>query len=951
MPLTALDLRPFIHDPARVQQLMLSNINNFQINEATNPFTMLLEGAGTLSAATAMEHAASLRFRYPSLAIDTNDILAHVNTKQLPNLYSNPATTHMIFYLSVDEMVANAYRNDAQKCYETVIPSGASVTVSNTDFTLFNDIRVKLYDNGSVFAEQITSTNPVANNSIGILTSGIVSFQDNSSWVAVETQLKQLSQVTVNRAVSAAEGFLLEILHNDTYHTTTASYKSANTNGSWNNIAISHSDVYIDPMSPTMSATPLTGKVTYVIPDVYLLSGQISGEVMVNLYTTRGQVDMPLHKYSMADYTVNLNLATTDPVKASIANITVYANSRDVVSGGTTGYTFQELRNSIIHNTLGNTTKPVTADQLSGAAAIDGFELYNVLDMVTSKVYAAARNIPAPTSALIYTKPDVFFNTVAVETNKIQNANIVTTPTYVMLPSNTLFREVNGVTTPLGDTDLSYLASLTQQGLINYLQSNNVFTNPYYYILDLTTTSEISSRVYDLDTPTLNNIKIVGTNTSVVERANVGQYGLIKTTSGYELLVTVIMNSELTNSATDLIKGQLTLPLFGGNAVASYQGVFDTATGMIKFVIPTTFEITKQDRLVISGAVTAVTNTEVDLATRGSIYIYTEDPNVISATTAKYLNGEIYTSLNQYSVLDKEDIDIVFGRPITHLWDRLYITYNDNKYLKYINSVPAVYQHDVYDVDPATGSIIRVVTDPVSGVKSTTKTLLHAKGTQVLDANGNPVYQHKAGDIVLDSAGLPTIDTVGGVIRHVDILMLEYEYYAATATTQVNYLGLVKDTINGWLFTSVPNIANKALENTRVVYRSYKQSEPVACLVDSKKVVVPYNVKPTVTIYTTKTTFTTVEISILKSKIGQIIHKYLDLPHISMTDLKNEIISTVDSSIVTAKITGLEVTSDAEVFDVANNMTRLTLGKTLANNTNGELIVEYDITLLTHVTQ
>jgi len=949
MPLTFTDLKPFVHDPARMQQLMLSNINNFQINEATNPFTMLMEAAATLSNTAATEHAAALRFRYPSLAIDTNDVLAHVNTKQLPHLYSNPATTHMVFYLSVTDMQSNAFHNTVQNCYETVIPSGTTVTVSNTDFTLFNDIRIKLYPTGSVFAEQIISTDVAANNSLGILSSGIVTFQDQSAWIAVETVVKQLTRATVTRAVTASEGFVLEVLHNDTYHMSTAAYKNAATNGAWVDIAMSHSDIYIDPMSPTLAATPLTGMVRYNLPDVYLLSGQISGEILITLYTTKGQVDMPLHKYAMADYAVNLNLVTTDPVTASIGNITVYANSRDVVSGGTTGYTFQELKASIIHNTLGNVVAPVTTDQLTKTAAIDGFELYNVLDMVTSKVYVASKNIPDPNSSLIYAKPDVFFNTVAIDVTTAPTGAIITTPAYAIIPSNTRFKEVNGVTTILTNAESAALDALSTQGIINYLKTNNIFTNPYYYIMDTTTTSEISSRVYDLDSPVLNNLKIVGTNSGVVERVNIAQYGLVKTSLGYDLMVTLTMNAALTSTGTDLIAGQLTLPLFSGTDIISYTGVYDPQTNMLTFSIPTLFEITPNDRLVVSKdlGISNLTIREIDLTTRASIYIYTTDQGVIDSTQSKYLNNELVTLLTPAAVLSKEDIDVTFGRPVSNIWDRLYVTYPSNNFLKYTTTVPAVYQHDVYATDPVTGSIISVVTD-AAGVKSTVKTLKYAAGTQMLDNAGNPMYIHRAGDVILDASGLPTLDTVSGVTRHIDIMMLEYEYTAANSLVQSNYLSAVKDTINGWVFNSVPNIANKTLENTRVVYRSYKQAEPVTCLVDSKQVVVPYRVKPTITIYTTKKTFTAAELATLKAKMGKVIHSYLDMPHISVTELKTALIA-LDSVIATVKITGLETYTDAEMFDIVNKMARLTIGKVVNTNANGELVVEYDMTILTHL--
>jgi len=253
MPITVPDLAPFIFDPARAQQLVLSNINNFQINEPTNPFVMLTEAATVIAGASALESAAALRRMYPSLATQPHELMPHVTGNELANVFSHPSSANIVFYISVTELRAVGHYVASSKHYETYIPAGTVVNVTNIPFTLLNDIHIKLYESGGVFAEQLQSKDTASNNTLGILPSGIVNFQNGEPWIAVETVLKQLHKSTIIKTVTASEGFTLDVTHSDRYYYSDAYFKNADTQGKWAKLVTTHSDIYIDPTMPTVS--------------------------------------------------------------------------------------------------------------------------------------------------------------------------------------------------------------------------------------------------------------------------------------------------------------------------------------------------------------------------------------------------------------------------------------------------------------------------------------------------------------------------------------------------------------------------------------------------------------------------------------------------------------------------------------------------------------------------
>lgn len=948
MQITPADMKAMIYDPARMQQLILSNTTPNVIRDATNPFVMLLEASVTAAAAASEEMIATFQRFYPSLAISETDIFQHISDKELVNVFSTPSETNLVLYLSVRDIKSNITRNPAGY-YEVWVLADTTITVTGIPFTMLNTVNVKLYDTGSVFAEQLQSTNTLANNSLGVLPAGIVNFQDGEPWVAVETTVKQIRANTIVTPITTSEGFKLNVTHSDRYHFSEVFYRNSNNSNVWTPMKITHSNEMINPNIPTMYVSLSSTGVTYNLPDTYLISGMVSGEIKVILYETKGYLDLPIYNYQMSEYEVNLNTVTNDPAIAQSANVTTYANSRDILNGGYNGYSFAELKDSVIKNTLGNTTLPITTNQLKAATGLYGFELFNVVDLITQRTFAASKNMVRHTSNLVYAKPDIYFNTVGVNVGQLNdNVNIINNTGYTVIPSGTVFKEVNGVTSIVTDTELNNLNNLNVADKVTYLQNNKMFYTPYYYLIDTSTTTPVDARVYDLDNPTLYNIRIVGKNTSLVERANIGQFGVFKTPNGYSIKMTVLGNAEFKAVANGL-KGQLVIPLVGGSEVAYIQGTYDPMVEQLTFNINTNFNIDVNNNILLNSVISNISNTLTSLINTVTVYLYIENTNIVDNTN--YLKNELNVPITPNTnvvVLDKETITLELGKVIDFIWNKTYITYTDRKFKRYASDKQLFYTKDVYKIDPATKSAITVITDPVTGNKTTSTTILHKIHDPVLDAAGNPVYEYRAGDIVLDANKLPVVDIVSGVVRNIDILMLEYEYMVANSTVYNNYRTTITDTLRGWLFSNLKDINSRVLENTQVLYRSYKTATPVEIHADGTNAMVPYLVKPNVAIYAKKTSYSPVELTNLKTEIGYILHKYLDMQNINMVDIKNEIMTQVDTNIVSVKITNIDVNTNSEAFYVVDPTRRLVSDKTLALNDSGELEVIYNTNLIIH---
>ena len=104
-----------------------------------------------------------------------------------------------------------------------------------------------------------------------------------------------------------------------------------------------------------------------------------------------------------------------------------------------------------------------------------------------------------------------------------------------------------------------------------------------------------------------------------------------------------------------------------------------------------------------------------------------------------------------------------------------------------------------------------------------------------------------------------------------------------------------------------------------------------------------YAISPKITLYSSSQIAYTVEqIANFRNTIGLIIDEYLNNSRLSMTELRNTIVTALGGDIVGAKISGID-TNDSEIVVVNDKINRLTLAKRLNINDFNEFEVIYDV--------
>ena len=614
-----------------------------------------------------------------------------------------------------------------------------------------------------------------------------------------------------------------------------------------------------------------------------------------------------------------------------------------MASGGSNGMSLDEIKSGIINNTLGNSKVPITTKQIEQQGLIDGFTIYINTDIVTDRVLIAEKSLTPSDNPAIYTKPDIYFNHTQIILSELTgSSNVSMSGSYIVIKGGTIFSNNNGVIKVVCDAERDKIHMLSGNDKITYLKNNKLFVSPYYYILDTNNTSYSRSRVYDLNRPEARDIKIVEVNNNDhMIQVNTNQYGLIKTSSGYTLKSTVVGNDAFASSDMKKFHAQLSLPV-NNYSYVHIPGTFNPNTGMFSFDIETDHYVTEDDKLIITNGISDITDPAVELLSKARLTLFTTDNSIKDINAGVTKNVVTVPNVSDVTEYTTEIIELKFGSRIDYLWDRTYITYTDRKYKRHEHDVPATYPENVYEVDGKTGAIFKIENGVV------THNLIHAAGEVVRDDKGDVVLLHKAGDPVLVD-GEPVIDIAAGVVYNIDIMMIEYEYYVSTQITQVNYLKSVLDIIDAWVTQELPNINKRMLENTKILYKSFKDVSSVKALVNDEIVMLPYSVSPTVVLYTTNTEFTRTERLVMSRTIGRIIHKHLDNLEINTAEMNKEILEALGANISAVTVKNIVPGDVAGVLKILDKNSRLALGKKLVS-INNELVPMYDIDLKIHTT-
>lgn len=942
MKLTDNDLKDLIYNPSYIQKVILDTLETNEeksINIASNPFVLALESIVATSSAVAMQTKTIIRSIYPSLASNLEEIQLHLTEDEIPSLFSTPATTEIIMAFQLTHILDYGHTAPKSNFSEIVIPVGTKISVANYDLTFLNDLFIRLYPSTyTVDVELVNNDNVNSINNVSIL-HGIIHNVDGLPMIFFKVPIKQVSVYERTKSVVVSSGFKYIHKLKDKFWYAECFYKGKSTGNTLVPIGLTFSEEYLDPNVPKVSVKVGSEAITFEISDIYLISGKISGEVVIKVYETKGKTYLPLDRYTADKFKYVYGKSNLIQAKG-LAQIPVVVRSESVLSGGTDALDFEVIKRNYIEKTLGKISLPVTAYQLSSFAKSSGLNISLLEDTIHSRIFIATTELPDDLIKVSSIKsiPDTFNNTVGFVMEDYAKVfpDCVKDDSF-LIKSNTIFLEINGqffVKTP------KELYNINQQGLaakLKHYNENNYYYNPFYYIVDVKT-NITECRAYHLDNPKLENLRILDKNLNLQTiNSNVDKFGITKQDDGYIIRIKLNGNKGFNDIDKSNLFLQCSIDLIGNNQV-HFTPEYDKENDLYFFKLEVDYFIDYLDRITIKNGNSLMSYKQSLLETKLYIYGYTIDPNI--QDPYNYMVSEIFNAPSNTSVIFKSRVNLLFGKKLEYLWNKVFNTFTDRQYKRYVEDIPAKYEEDIFERD-IDGKVMFHVTDDdkLQAIR------LHTKGDLIRDPNGEVIIKHKKGSVILDKNGEPIIDTISGCVRYVDILMLEYVYRLASGDAATTLNQLLVEHYEKLLFYKMAEVNSVLLERTKIFFRSNRSCRSLVVSVNDSETYVQYLVSPTIHLYISKTLqINPTIIETYKAKIGIIIFKHLNKETINSMEIKQEIMESLDIPIFSIKIENL-IPGDQEVMTIKNNNNRLTLKKNIIETEYKELQIIYGIDL------
>lgn len=956
------DIIKLRYNPAAIQRKsleLLEQINNddLDIVDPTNPFVFLLESS-SVNVSAAMVHAEALtRQQYPSMAVSEDEVYLHMSDEDYIGRFSSPSRTIFTVLLNKDEVFNRAIPTDIAGMRKIVIPRHTEFKVADYTFTMEYPIDIRVSGHGGLqVVYDVRKTSPLQTVESNILDWSIIKLQ-SEDYIQIQIPVNQTKLTSTVAQLSLAAGYSKTFTLEDDYYF--CRVFRANASKEWVEIKTTHTDQVFDPLNPTVVLKVYERQLKVSVPHVYVSNGKLDRELRIDIYTTKGPLDLILDSYEVNSFAATWRDLDKEDNGKFIAPLTVFSNmavySDAVVTGGTKGLSFEELRERVIGGALGNSSLPITASQLQATLANKGYTAIGDVDNVTNRIYLASRRIPKGKGSNTVAGPGSIMSVLQSTFNNIVNhPNVIDNGERVTLTPDVLFKQNNGVITLVPDYEISNLNSLVGDIKVREINNGNYITTPFYYVLD-STDNFFESRAYRLDSPKVLRRQFIQENPSLGVYLTTGNITVVKNSTGYKLQVTTKSGDVIKTLPDDRIQVQLSFRPKDERRDVFLQGtIVDNVDGerVIEFDIGCDFDIDKEHGLFIKNFQMFPDEN------RNYKSNLTEDFNLVY-----YVNGFVISELEDSSIsyigsdflstpdsvgVTHEKVSLYFGDYLSGFWNNSRSTVSSNIYRKYETDVPAYYEETVYERDAVTGNI-KISLDLEGNIQYT---ILHNVGDPVLDAEGNHVLKYKAGDVMVDINGNPIIEDPRDILRECDVFFIDGRYHFSNSKEDLEYKKELPEMVVRWLKEDINTFRLWALEQTDIyLYPQRTMGKAQALIREGEKKNVDLEQSFKVTFYLEKEKYNDPFVRQVLSNIAiTTINDALQKNRVGTNDIISKLTASVGEDAIAIHLNGLGGDEELTTLTLINESERCSIKKRLEIAMDGtfQVVDDVEIVFLRH---
>lgn len=845
-------------NPAKIQQYMLNLLEQLTDGavipvDATNPAIFCLESAAVLSSATIIDNESKLRRQYPVMANTPEELYHHMADIDYLNIFSSPATARIVFNFDLDEVLQKAvYDNNISGTRKITIPRYTRVTVSGIDLHLLYPIDIRIMTHGGLnITFDVSEVHPLGRVENNVL-DWHIDVQDNVRFLRITVPMHQVSIERNMMNLNAASGFTREYVLNDRFCYARAYIQ--NEKGEWLEIRTTHSDLVYNKDKPTVILKLLNNALKVIVPQIYFNSGKVTDAIRLDIYTTKGEMDLNLTNYMANAYTSDWLPLQNTPVSIFTAPLQTFNTygfySQGAITGGSNGISFEQLKENVTSRNAVYEGLPISEKQLIHGVGTMGYRLVKNIDNITDRQYLATKYLPGPKNGFVVGNLGITVGMLETSILKLRELDTVTSSSYrFTIKPGTLFKMDKGILKLVpSETTNQYKTKAINDPhyLSTELNKHTLLYTPYYYVFDVKN-DEIVNRIYDMDSPKILSRYFFQDNPSTAISLGVDRYVLTnaKTKDGYILQVRLNVGEVVKTLGPAHVNIQLSyLDREGRNRYfieGKLETPIDNRTGkpyndeyIYSFKIETRYDIDSQDGLIpipYRAPINLVHEFDIvtiinDYLGDGNIQKSDIDTIINHQSLPNFSTNKIYHGVSQHKVV------IEFGKRMKHIWYKTRTVVDDGQIEKWESDVPARYEEDQYELD-ATGNV-KVLYD-VENNNVTTK-VIRRKGELIRTPTGEQVWKHRKGDPKLDDAGKPIYKFGGdGLIRQIDFVLLDAKYYFANTKEVVDYRDTCNTLLTQWCTQDMQLIYHQLLDRSEIFFYPSTTIGNVRVIADNNK--------------------------------------------------------------------------------------------------------------------
>lgn len=948
----------YAHNPDAMASILLSRISaasvdgvSYQLTNPTDPVAVLAEMATMMGHATIEANRQHMPIFYPAMARDFDDLYRHMSDGDMLDVFAQPSTAVMQYIISYDSLINKAEPKDGKGIRKLTIPRDSQVVVAGYTFTQQYPIELRVLPYGSVQAyidsKNKNPTNPLPDVFLNCQVTTLPN--TDIKILVVDVPMMQYAIATHHNSLVADLGW--EGIYTYKNHFYTARVWNFK-NGGWVELPTKYSKVGYDRTKPTAVIKVDRNTVKVSIPEIYIKSGMVTGDIRVDIYDTLGPINVNLGGYSIDDYTINMrdfNKETENIYQLPLKNFELFgAMCSGYATGGRAQLPFDVLKERIINNAIGVKSLPISEKQLINEYQKSGISLEKVIDYVTNRVYHASSDAPASTIPEV-SSPIGTLNGMAVldRLTLEQASSVIQHGQRFTITPDTVYKNDGSFKIDVNMTNSHKL--LPKRDLVALANQGGYYFSPFHYVLDLNNES-VDVRPYWISTPKVVNRRFIDHNETLGLDVYTQAYSITKFERGYKIQTRTKSEKPYQDLRDDQLFAQLSFNLTADDRSTAYVNgtIVDRQDDerVWEFIIETTLDIDRNDELIVNnfrviadGPVAVPIPLDVTL-------------NLFYGTVDYYPNGYRRSLMDEIVVsptrdakaITHETLGVLLGKSLKLLWtasrpinDTInYERYEDTVYKTWeVNIVKMNGKYPEYEIIdlPGGGKDVRVVYE-------------HRVGELMLDENGEKIIKHRPGDVVYASNNKPVIANPRSIMYQFALSAFDAKYLFSDTRATKTYLVEVVESIVNMVTVTLVETSKQLLDETKIRYKPKTTIGHVEILRDDgSKDYIPSDMVFRLRTFLTAANRSNVElIKKVNDTIRRELANYLkENRTISLSDMAEYIKASISGVTITIEFEKMGPEADLSMFTVLDQSASINVSKRLEISPEGSIVIKDNV--------